>query len=179
MLAKRHPAPSPTTLHSNAPRRESADSVLAKNLVAARVIAGMTQHDLATAAGVSRATVAQLETGFSDPRLSTVVDLARALGIAPIVLLSGTEEVTALAGLAKRDPGGPPAVPPAELARMRDYVESGMLKDRIRAARIGAAVARDGRADGPVGVAVTAGLFSAIAPGEGTVVGAKLGKLLS
>ena len=159
---------------NEAPRRESVDSILAKNLVAARVIAGLTQHDLAAAAGVSRATVAQLETGFSDPRLSTVVDIARALGIAPIVLLSGTEEVEALAKLADE---ARPSIPPVDLARMRDYIASGMLKDRIRAARVGATVARGG-ADAPTGVAVTAGVFSATSPGRGTVVGAQLGKLL-
>jgi hypothetical protein len=53
-----------------------------------------------------------------------------------------------------------------------------MLKDRIRAARVGAAVARGGRDDTPPGVAVTAGVFSATSPGRGTVVGARLGKLL-
>jgi transcriptional regulator with XRE-family HTH domain len=159
-------------------RRESIDAVLAKNLVAARVIAGMTQHDLAAAAGVSRATIAQLETGFSDPRLSTVVDIARALGIAPIVLLSGTEEVEALASLTGDVTGGQTAVPQAELALMRDYVDSGMLKDRIRAAKVGATVARGGSAETPKSVAVTGGLFSAILPGRGTVVGARLGRLL-
>jgi transcriptional regulator with XRE-family HTH domain len=159
-------------------RRESVDSILAKNLVAARVIAGMTQHDLAAAAGVSRATIAQLETGFSDPRLSTLVDIARALGIAPIVLLSGTEEVEALAALAGEEAGGQASMPAADLARMRDYVDSGMLKDRIRAARVGATVARGGQTGTPPSVAVTAGLFSATLPGRGTVVGAQLGRLL-
>ena len=158
------------------PRRESVDSILAKNLVAARVIAGLTQHDLAAAAGVSRATVAQLETGFSDPRLSTVVDIARALRIAPIVLLSGTEEVEALAKLAHEDSARPPTVPPVDLARMRDYVASGMLKDRVRAARIGAGVVTGTESD--LGVAITAGVFSATSPGRGTVAGAKLGQLL-
>jgi hypothetical protein len=61
---------------------------------------------------------------------------------------------------------------------MQDYVDSGMLKDRIRAARVGAAVAREGTADTPTGVAVTAGVFSATLPGRGTVVGAQLGKLI-
>jgi transcriptional regulator with XRE-family HTH domain len=178
MLSNRIPLAVSHSMPVNAvPRRESPDSILAKNLVAARVIAGLTQHDLAAAAGVSRATVAQLETGFSDPRLSTIVDIARALGIAPIVLLSGAEEVEALAKLTIDQVDGHPIVPPVDLARMRDYVASGMLKDRIRAARVGATVARGG-AEAPVSVAVTAGVFSATSPGRGTVVGAQLGRLL-
>ena len=161
-----------------APRRESVDSILAKNLVAARVIAGLTQHDLAEAAGVSRATVAQLETGFSDPRLSTVVDIARALGIAPIVLLSGTEEVEALVALTQGAAESRPAVSPADVVRMREYVSSGMLKDRVRAARIGASTASEVDVAGASSVAITAGVFSATSPGRGTIVGAKLGRLL-
>jgi transcriptional regulator with XRE-family HTH domain len=159
-------------------RRESVDSILAKNLVAARVIAGLTQHDLAAAAGVSRATVAQLETGSSDPRLSTVVDLARALAVAPIVLLAGIPEVQALAALGQGLSGEHRvSVSPGDLVRLREYVASGMLKDRVRAARLGAAVARAGN-ETSMGIAVTAGLFSATLPGAGTVVGAELGRLL-
>jgi transcriptional regulator with XRE-family HTH domain len=157
--------------------RESIDSVLAKNLVAARVIAGLTQLDLANSAGVSRATVAQLETGYSDPRLSTVVELARALGVAPIVLLCGTPEVEALASLGEGVGDQGPKPSPMDLARIRDYASSGMLKDRVRAARLGAAVARGG-VETPVGIAVTAGLFSAALPGAGTTVGTILGRLL-
>jgi transcriptional regulator with XRE-family HTH domain len=160
-----------------APYRESIDSILGKNLVAARVIAGLTQHDLAAAAGISRATVAQLETGSSDPRLSTVVDLARALGVAPMVLLAGIPEVQALAALGDGPGDHRLHVSPRDLVRLRDYVASGMLKDRVRAARLGAAVARS-VADEHQGIAITAGLFSATLPGAGTVVGAELGRLL-
>jgi transcriptional regulator with XRE-family HTH domain len=159
------------------PRRESIDSVLAKNLMAARLLAGLTQHDLAAASGVSRATIAQLETGVSDPRLSTVVDLAGALGVSPVVLLVGREEVRAIAELPRDLAARPVAVPEHELSRMRLYVRSGLLKDRGRAARVGASVAR-AAGEHTAGSTLTAGIFSAHLPGSGTAAGAALGRLV-
>ena len=64
------------------------DTLLARNLVTARLRAGLTQFELAAAARVSRATIAQLESGDSDPRLSTLVEIAKALRISPLALLS-------------------------------------------------------------------------------------------
>ena len=66
---------------------------------------------------------------------------------------------------------------PIDLVRLREFVASGMLKDRVRAARLGAAVARAG-SETSLAIAVTAGLFSATLPGAGTIVGAELGRLL-
>lgn len=49
-------------------------------LEAARESAGLTQAELAQKAGTSRVTVGRIEAGF-DPKLSTVYELARALGL--------------------------------------------------------------------------------------------------
>jgi transcriptional regulator with XRE-family HTH domain len=162
------PAPPPTQ-----PRRESAESVLAKNLVVARLAAGLTQQELAAAADVSRATIAQIETGCSDPRLSTIVDLAGAIGISPLLLLTGTPEAHALVALqgADRDI----EVSPPDRARMAHLTGTGMLKDRVRAARMGAAIAREAGKRPPAVVA--AAIFSAMDPGPGTAVGALFGEL--
>ncbi len=180
-------------------RKESADAILAKNLVAARVTAGLTQQDLAIASDISRATIAQLETGCSDPRLSTIVDLARALGISPMLLLIGPSEARALAELPQRVANAPLSLPAADVVRMRGYVASGMLKDRLRAAALGATIARDasrsgetssrsndpGTADHGTAVGsssaavwIWAAVLSAILPGEGTAIGAAVGQLL-
>ncbi|MCU1275857.1 MAG: transcriptional regulator [Bryobacterales bacterium] len=159
-------------------RRESPDALLAKNLVAARAAAGMTQHELAARAGISRATIAQLETGYSDPRLSTVADLAAALGISPILLLVDLAEVRALHALQVGASGDPLRVPTPDLARMLDLVATGMLADRTRAARVGAEVARKLKPGEP-SIATAAGMLSALLPGSGTSVGAALAELLS
>src|SRR5436190_18814986 len=148
LLAAPPPQPAPA-------RPESAAAVLGRNLVAARLIAGVTQHDLAAASGVSRATIAQLETGVSDPRLSTVVELAAALGVSPLVLLAGSVEVRVLAALPSDLAARPVGVPQHEVARMDVLVRSGLIKDRNRAARAGAAVARSA-ADPSPAAAITA-----------------------
>lgn len=158
---------------------ESIDSVLAKNLVVARVVSGVTQHELAGRAGISRATIAQIETGCSDPRLSTIAELAKALGIPLIVLLTGAEEVRALTGLCGNVAPPEPSIgiPQSEVDRMLRLIRSGMLKDRLRAARIGAALARAAGRESP-NVQVCSAIFSAVLPGAGTIAGTLLGELL-
>ena len=55
---------------------------LAEKLVALRKAAGLTQQDLAQAAGLSVSIVVKLEIGkTADPRASTLRALARALGV--------------------------------------------------------------------------------------------------
>jgi len=166
-------------------RRESPDAILAKNLVVARVTAGITQQALAETADVSRATIAQLESGYSDPRLSTIVDLADALGISPLLLLIGTFEAKALAGLLDQKPA--PAVEQEDLNLMSRFVRSGLLKDRVRAAKIGAAWARkqsaaeapeDPRTPLTNSAVILAALLSAFEPGAGTRAGFQLGQQL-
>jgi transcriptional regulator with XRE-family HTH domain len=162
---------------SMVPARESPDATLAKNLVAARTLAGITQQELADVSGISRATVAQIETGSSDPRLSTIVELAKAIGVPPILLLIGLPEVQALAELASKRNAPRPAIDSREVAKMLQYVSTGMLKDRLRAARVGAD-AVEAFSTSP-NSPIIAGIFSAILPGAGTEVGARLGDLLA
>jgi transcriptional regulator with XRE-family HTH domain len=159
------------------PSRESADAVLAKNLVTARVAAGMTQRALAEASGISRATIAQIEAGYSDPRLSTISELAKAMELPAIFLLIGQPEVRAMAQVLKRGEADQPSIDPRDVARMRQYIGSGMLKDRLRAALIGAKVARS--ISESEQARISAAIFSAHLPGTGTEIGALLGELLA
>ncbi len=60
-------------------------------LKAIRALKGMTQADLAHAAGVSPVTVATFESGKSDLRTSTVLKLCDALGVTVVYRVDGTE----------------------------------------------------------------------------------------
>lgn len=167
------------------PPLESIDSTLAKNLIVARIIRGMTQKQLADVSNVSRATIAQLETGYSDPRLSTVVELARGLGLPAVLLLIGVVEVQALIKLPRRFDAHGIRVDPTNVARMKALNNTGLLKDRLQAARLGAASAGDAgdtaynRPSDSELSEVIAAIFTAFEPGEGTITGAVLGRLLA
>ncbi len=62
-------------------------------LVAARVLAGMSQPELAAAAGIAVSVLQAIEQGRSDPRLSTVLALVDALKARGINLVPETERV--------------------------------------------------------------------------------------
>jgi transcriptional regulator with XRE-family HTH domain len=67
-------------------------TTLARNLKRCREAAGMTQQQLAVAAGLSVGVVSQLEQRVSQaPRISTLTSIARALGVRLDALLRGTE----------------------------------------------------------------------------------------
>lgn len=61
----------------------------AKNLRALRLEQGWSQEALAAACDLHRTEVSLLERAARDPRLATIVRLARALGVRPAELLDG------------------------------------------------------------------------------------------
>ncbi len=158
------------------PCRSSAGQ-LARNLVIARQVLGITQQQLAARADVSRATIAQIESGISDPRLSTIADLAAALGIPPIVLQLGERECRALLEFSSGSAEKKSVVQPRDEQLMRLFLASGSVRDLHRAAQHGADLARAAGDDAPA-AATLAAIFSTIAPGHGTALGAALGNSL-
>lgn len=63
----------------------------AKNLRQARIKRGFTQEALENACGLDRSEISLLERARREPRLSTIVRLARALKMPPKSLLDGIE----------------------------------------------------------------------------------------
>jgi transcriptional regulator with XRE-family HTH domain len=147
------------------------------NLVTARTVAGITQQKLADFSRISRATIAQIETGASDPRLSTIVELARALELPAIMLLIGLPEIRALVRACHYANKDRPLIGPHDLVRMKQHLATGMLKDRVQAAIVGATATEQFTKE-PL-ARTTAALFSAFLPGAGTETGAILGELLA
>lgn len=61
----------------------------AANLRKQRLFYGFSQEGLAAACGLHRTEISLLERGAREPRLSTIVRLARGLGVKPAALLDG------------------------------------------------------------------------------------------
>jgi transcriptional regulator with XRE-family HTH domain len=57
-----------------------------KKLKEAREAANLSLRELAAASGVDHSNIAQIEKAERDPQLSTIIELAKALGISPTAL---------------------------------------------------------------------------------------------
>jgi transcriptional regulator with XRE-family HTH domain len=156
-----------------------AREALARNVAAARTALQVSQDDLAAASAVSRATIIQIESGTSDPRLSTLVSLASALQVSPLFLLLGATELAAIGAVAT----GPEleklrsSLSTDKLETMRRLLQSGITRNRNQAVKMaGSTAAAAGLLRG--GIAAAA-IGSIIAPGTGWFIGAALGSVFA
>lgn len=63
---------------------------IAPRLISAREALGWSQRDLEARSGVRKTTISDLEQGPADPKRSTLIRLARALGVSAAWLAFGT-----------------------------------------------------------------------------------------
>jgi transcriptional regulator with XRE-family HTH domain len=73
--------------HSESEEHLSARAVLARNVVALRTRKGLSQEELAAAAGMHRTYVLKVEKQITNIALDNLERLARALGVPPYALL--------------------------------------------------------------------------------------------
>ncbi|WP_406628298.1 helix-turn-helix domain-containing protein [Patulibacter brassicae] len=64
-------------------------AAFAANVRAAREASGFTQEDVADRSGIHPTEVSRIERGLRDPRISTVLRLAKALDVPPSSLIDG------------------------------------------------------------------------------------------
>ncbi len=68
-----------------------AAMLTSNKLRALRAMRGMTQADLAHAAGISPTAISEFESGKRDLRAATVIKLCEALGVTVVYRMDGTE----------------------------------------------------------------------------------------
>jgi transcriptional regulator with XRE-family HTH domain len=157
----------------------SLAATFAQNLLVARTAADLTQQALALASGVSRATIAQLESGVGDPKLSTVQQLAEALSVSPTLLLFSKPDLHALATLTTRSVDNPALNSPA-VSTMQHLVNAGFIRGRLEATQIGIGLAKRAgfpEESGPHAIGAAVGSFHL--PGRGTLAAAHFADLFS
>jgi transcriptional regulator with XRE-family HTH domain len=64
-------------------------AIFARNVAATRARQGLSQSQVSKRSGVHVTEVSRIERGLRDPKLSTIVRLARAMGVEPARLLDG------------------------------------------------------------------------------------------
>lgn len=175
LLGRHHAAPETSSQSYGVELRVQ----IARNLIVARGALGVTQDELSERSGISRATIAQIESGQADFRLSTLADLARALRVSPVLLLLGQADLESLLSFVHRPLVEPllSRLTPTQIQQMQRLKDSGLQKNLVRAGRVGAEAA--GAAGfRSVGAVVGAGIGSTLIPGLGTAVGTALGAKL-
>jgi transcriptional regulator with XRE-family HTH domain len=75
----------------SAPERHEPEAVaaFARNVKALRARRGLSQSQVSTRSGIHNTEISRIERGLRDPRMSTLIRLARALKTAPSRLLDG------------------------------------------------------------------------------------------
>lgn len=86
-------------------------------LIAGRALAGMTQTDLAVAAGIALSVLQAIEQGRSDPKLSTVLALLDALKAQGVELLNSSDSVAWGVYVAPGSPAAAGGTPQPEMAQ--------------------------------------------------------------
>jgi transcriptional regulator with XRE-family HTH domain len=80
------------------PPVQSPAELFAANMKRFREIRGESQESFALSAGIHRTEVTKLESGRRDPKLTTVVKVAEALGVTVAELLDGVHELPEATG---------------------------------------------------------------------------------
>lgn len=79
--------PSESGTHARLSAAQAAE--LARLVRTARLAAALTQEQLAAAANLGIAVIERIEAGSANPRLATIFELARVLGVSPRDLVPG------------------------------------------------------------------------------------------
>lgn len=158
-------------------------SALAFNLYNARKARSFTQEELSDRCGVSRSTIALMEKGDTDSKLSSISDIATALEVSPSVLLM-TEGDAAILGEVIRGQGYDElmeAIEQVDLERIQRHASTGLRRGHLKAALEGINVIRrilpDQDDDTPEGFASTTAIITGIAAksaGKGLTLDAML-----
>lgn len=158
---------------------ENIKGVIAKNVRLARHIQGLTQSELAKKAGISRATLTQLELGDGNLTLDNLVAVANAFEISPVLLLLGKKELQAITEGINQNQNKflSNSLSSDDIDQMNNLLESELYKNKIAVAKQGveAVVVSKHVAAASAGVGIGAAIGSVLMPGVGTIIGATLG----
>lgn len=153
-------------------RKRLLSALLGRNVILARKARGFTQAELSKASGHTRVTIAKVEAGQVDPRLSTVADISSALGISPLLLLITGDELLSLSRLEEKTNPYQKAMS-IDVSVLLTLMNIGTTSSMLKAAQL--AIEQLSLGSGPE--AAGAAIGTACAPGKGSAIGAALGEL--